>query len=85
MNKKIKILIGFIIFILLTLIITGCNDTEAVEQQRFENVYHQKINRTDLTIIKDTETGQKYIMVNYTPYQGGGVSITPLIEGVHHE
>ena len=80
MNKKIKILMGFIIFILLTLIITGCNDIEAVEQQRFEKVYYQKINRRGLTIIKDIETGQKYIMVEYTPSQGGGVSITPLIE-----
>ena len=81
MNKKIKILMGFIIFILLIIMITGCNNTEAVEQQRFEEVYYQNINRTDLAIIKDTETGQEYIMVKYAPYQGGGVSITPLIEG----
>lgn len=85
MNKKIKILIGFIIFILSIIIITGCNNTEAVEQQRFEEIYLQSISKTNLIIIKDTETEQKYIMIRYNPYQGGGVSITPLIEEVHHE
>lgn len=61
-----------IVLVIVTLLLCGCGKKEAEEaQQRFAVEYQQKAGLwTDISIIRDTETGKAYLFV-HSGYAGG--------------